>query len=187
MKIAILNGSIRPERQSIKLAAYLENQLVERGIEVELIDLAVHPLPMYGAPDTSSELYADSVFLIGERFKAADAMIFVTPEYHGTYSGVMKNALDYYWAEFNKKPIAVATASAGKMGGINASTQLQHLILSLGSYALPLKLLVPEVQNAFNEGNNPVDQETQRQTKRFLDEFLWLSEAVVAKKELDMV
>ncbi|MFC4873466.1 NADPH-dependent FMN reductase [Negadavirga shengliensis] len=182
MKIAILNGSIRPERQSVKVAWYLEKQLRDRGLDVDLIDLAEYPLPMYGASDGLSKVYEDNVDLVAARLKAADAMIFVTPEYHGTFSGVLKNALDYYWEEFSKKPIGVATASAGKMGGINASTQLQHLILSLGAYALPVKFLVSGIQTAFNESNEPVEKAVQQSAKRFLDEFIWLSEAVFLKK-----
>lgn len=182
MKVAILNGSIRPERQSVKVAWYLEKQLRARGLNVDLIDLAAYPLPMYGASDELAKDYEDNVDLVAARLKAADAMIFVTPEYHGTFSGVLKNALEYYWEEFSKKPIAVATASAGKMGGINASVQLQHLILSLGAYALPVKFLVSGIETAFDDSNEPVDKFVQKSANRFLDEFVWLAEAVFLKK-----
>ncbi len=184
MKITILAGSVRKERQSYSLAHYLQVQLVKRGIQVELIDLAKTPLPIFGQEGNNES----NVKLVGEQLQQGDAIILVTPEYQGSFSGVLKNALDYYWEEFNKKPIGVATASAGKMAGINASTQLQHVVLSLGGYALPKKLLIPEVHKAFNSSSLPLKDTISEAVEKYLNEFLWFSEAVTAKKnEMNIV
>ncbi len=145
MKVAILLGSLRIGRQSHKIARYLKTRLHEKDVIADLIDLAENPLPIMKIhPQHPPEAQQISV-----RLQEADALLFVTPEYHGSFSGVLKNAIDYFWEEFQKKPIGVVTVSAGKMGGINASTQLQHVILSLGAFALPTKLLVPEIQTVF--------------------------------------
>ncbi|MEX0771942.1 MAG: NADPH-dependent FMN reductase [Balneolales bacterium] len=183
MKVAILTGSVRNERQSHKVAYYLEQQLKERSIETDLIDLRENPLPVFEDPSGQYADLPDHIRELGDRLGQADALLLVTPEYHGSFSGVMKNALDYFWSEFSKKPIGVATASAGRMGGINASTQLQHVILSLGAYPLPGKLIVPEVQNAFyDESYEPQNERIIKSTNKFLDEFIWLVEAVYQKK-----
>lgn len=182
MKVAIIIGSIRIGRQSHKVGLYLEKKLRERSIAVDLIDLAENPLPMLeervGMP---SDLFK-TVQQISERLNHADALLLVTPEYHGSFSGVLKNALDYYWEEFNKKPIGVITVSNGKFGGINASTQLQHVILSLGAFALPTKLLIPEVHLAFNDLYQPRNKKIVQNTKQFLDEFTWFAEAIAHAK-----
>ena len=177
MKITILSGSVRQERQSHRVAEHLQRQLTAKNIETDLIDLAETRLPVYGDPEIRDHSVA--IRDIGQRLGKADAIILVTPEYHGSFSGVLKNALDYYWAEFARKPIAVAAASSGRMGGINASVQLQHVILSLGAYPLPLKLLVPEVPRAFDESGELVNERTQRSVQKFLDELLWFSGALV--------
>lgn len=178
MKTSILTGSVRKERQSYGLAHYLQEQLIKRGIASELIDLAQTPLPIYGQEE-GDQTHVKS---IGEQLAQSDALILVSPEYHGSFSGALKNALDYYWAEFQKKPIGVATASAGKMGGINASTQLQHVVLSLGAYPIPRKLLVPEIQTAFDSSYQPLKESVLATTDEFLKEFLWFAEAIAAKK-----
>lgn len=180
MKVVILLGSIRKGRQSYKLAYYLQKRLIDKGIQTELIDLARKPLPVFGQEEGDNS----NVEYIGDQLQQSDAIIFVTPEYHGSFSGVLKNAIDYYWSEFQKKPIGVATASAGRMGGINASTQLQHVILSLGAYPLPLKLLVPEIYKTFDDSFNSLSENTTKSAKKFLDEFLWFTEAIVNKKEV---
>lgn len=183
MKITILSGSIRPGRQSHKVAIYLKQSLEERDVEVNLIDLAETPLPIFGENIKQSTVIEEGINAISDKLREADALLFVTPEYHGSFSGVLKNALDYFWIEFQKKPIGVAAASAGRMGGINASTQLQHVILSLGAYPLPLKLLVPEVQDSFNNSVDALKDSITSSTAKFLDEFLWFAAAVSNKKK----
>ncbi|HKH60025.1 MAG TPA: NADPH-dependent FMN reductase [Flavitalea sp.] len=182
MKCAIILGSIRIGRQSHRIAYYLERKLRERGIDVVMVDLAEHPLPMMEEDNGRLRSPADDISIIGAQLKAADSMILVSPEYHGSFSGVLKNALDFYWAEFKKKPIGVVTTGSGKMGGINASTQMQHVVLSLGAYPLPTKLLIPEIQYAFNDQYEPLREDIIKNTDRFLNEFTWFANAIVVAK-----
>ncbi|WP_205618118.1 NADPH-dependent FMN reductase [Neotamlana sedimentorum] len=183
MNITIILGSVRQERQSHRLAYFLRNKLNELGQDTKIVDLTLTPLPIYGQVGTD----ISNVENIGSVISKAEALIFVTPEYHGSYSGALKNLLDYYWREFHKKPIGVATASAGKMAGINASTHLQQLILSLGAYPMPLKLLVPEIQSAFSDDYSSLNSSVTKDAKKFIDEFLWFSEAIVTKKEATLL
>jgi NAD(P)H-dependent FMN reductase len=182
MKYAIILGSIRIGRQSHRIAYYLEKKIKQKGIDVIMIDLAEHPLPMM--EDENGKLHnpTGDISIIGAQLKEADAMILVSPEYHGSFTGVLKNALDFYWAEFKKKPIGVVTTGSGKMGGINASTQMQHVVLSLGAYPLPTKLLIPEIQHAFDDNFEPIREDVVRNSDRFLNEFSWFANAIVNAK-----
>ena len=182
MNVAILIGSVRKNRQSHSAAYYVAYTLEKRGYDTELVDLAKTPLPILGRPGESDPQWETNINKIGKKLDAADALIVLTPEYHGSLSGVLKNAIDHYWKEFQKKPVGVVAASAGKMAGINASTQLQHVILSLGAYPLPLKLLIPDIQNAFDDEFEPQNEKIAANTDKFLDEFLWFVDAIVDKK-----
>jgi NAD(P)H-dependent FMN reductase len=181
MKVAILLGAIRKGRQSDKVARCLQNKLEERGIEADLIDLLEHPLPLFQDWSGYPPEIEATIKNTSNRLNQADALLFVTPEYHGSFSGVLKNALEFFWAEFDKKPIGVATVSSGRMGGINALNQLQHVILSLGAYPIPQKFLVTEVQNAFDESGNPLNDTMTTRANKFLDAFLWFADAVYQK------
>ena len=182
MKIAILLGSVRIGRKSHKAAHYLKKQLKKRGIETDLIDLAKDPLPILRERINRDPEPPNKALEIGDRLDQADAILLVTPEYHGSFSGALKNAIDYFRNEFRKKPIGVVTTSTGAFGGINASTQLQHIILSVGAYPVPLKLLVPRVDQAFNDSFEPQNDAIIESTNRFLDEFLWFADALYQKK-----
>jgi azobenzene reductase len=182
MRVAIMLGSVRIGRQTHKVAYYLQRLLEERGVDVDMIDLLHHPLPLMEERVQLHPNVPPAVKSISDTLHNADAILLVTPEYHGSYSGVLKNALDYFRAEFGKKAIGVVTTSGGKLGGINASLQLQTLILHMGAYALPLKLLVPEIHLAIDDNYQPLQQSLVNNANKFLDEFLWLASAVATAK-----
>ena len=186
MKIAILLGAVRQGRQSHKAAYYLAKLLREHNAEADVIDLLKTPLPVFGSHDDNPTA-GKVIESIRLRLEEADALIFVTPEYQGSFSGALKNALDYYWAEFKRKPIGVVSTSTGKMGGINASTQLQHVILSLGAFPLPAKLLISGIHEAFDDNYEPLNNTITKQTHQFVEEFLWFAEALHQKKAAEKV
>lgn len=187
MKTVILLGTVRKGRQSHKAAHYLEKRLQALGIETDLIDLAKTPLPIAGTEEAETPEAKRAIAHIGTRIDEGDSLIFVTPEYQGSFSGVLKNALDHYRAEFQKKPVGVVASSSGRMAGINASTQLQHVILSLGAFPMPNKLLISEVHTAFDVDGEPKEQRIVRSTNKFLDELLWFASAFCLKKQKEVV
>jgi len=129
-KIAIILGSTRPGRNGEAVAAWvLEQAKARTDAEYELVDLRDHPLPhldeaipasmgMYSQPHTKA--WAATI-------AAYDGFVFVTPEYnHGT-TGVLKNAIDYLYAEWNNK--SAGFVSYGSAGGVRA---VEHLRLVVG-------------------------------------------------------
>lgn len=182
MKITILLGSVREGRQTNRAAYYLEQRLKESGIETDLIDLAKDRLPVLGY-ETGDAEESRQIKSIGERLDNSDALIFVTPEYQASFSGVLKNAIDHYYTEFNKKPIGIVAASAGGMAGINAATQLQQVILGVGGFPMPMSFLVPRIHNAFDDSYAPQNEKVVKTADQFLEEFLWFAGVLTQKRE----
>ena len=179
MKLAIIVGSVREGRQTHKIAHYLHQKLEEiPNVSPQLLDLASFDLPMLKDRWERQNPQPAILREFSDYLRAADAMLFVSPEYHGSYSGVLKNALDHYWKEFERKPIGVVCTGSGPMGGINASTQLQLLILAIGAYPSPKKLLIPHINKSFGKDNHLISEKLKNQTRLFLDEFLWFARAL---------
>jgi len=129
-KIAIILGSTRPGRNGDAVANWVLQQASTRtDAEFELVDLRDHPLP-----HLDEELPASMGMYSHHHTKkwaatiaAYDGFVFVTPEYnHGT-TGVLKNAIDYLYAEWNNK--AAGFVSYGSAGGARA---VEHLRLIMG-------------------------------------------------------
>ena len=183
MRIVIISGSVRKGRKSHQLTLELQNRFKLAGyLQTEVIDLAESQLPVLEEERFQTHPNPTPAMIdIHHKLNDADAIIFLSPEYHGSYTGALKNAVDYYWSEFQKKPIGVVATSSGKFGGINTSTQLQQLVLSLGAFPMPLKLLVPNIQHAFNEGGILVDEVVSKIIDKYVLEFIWFADAIVSK------
>lgn len=177
MKFTIILASVRNERQTDKLAKYLHSKL-NKFADVHLLDLQEEALPPYGYPHYNPNIVEE----VRKLLQDSDGFIFVSPEYHQTYSAVLKNMTEYYWAEFNKKPIAVAATSAGKLGGVQASIHMQSLVLALGSYPIPRRLLVPEIHLAFDTNLRTSNTETEKNIQAFIEDFIDFSTALYNHK-----
>ncbi|MBS1626123.1 MAG: NAD(P)H-dependent oxidoreductase [Bacteroidetes bacterium] len=184
MNIIIISGSIRKGRRSHDVAVALAGRFHASGYKgAAIIDLAEYNLPVLEEQYDESTHTSGGLTDIQQKLDKADAIVFLSPEYHGSYSGALKNAVDYFSEEFKRKPIGVVSVGAGRMGGINASTDMQQLVLSLGAYPMPYKLLVSNVQQAFGENGEVADEFLTKNMDRFVSEFIWLAEAIRDKKQ----
>jgi NAD(P)H-dependent FMN reductase len=125
-RIGVILGSTRPGRRGEPVARWVMAEAAQRSdAEFELIDLVDYPLPHLDEPlPPSMGQYQNAhtrewAATIG-RF---DGFVFVTPEYNHSTSGVLKNAIDYLYAEWNNK--AMGVVSYGLVGGARAAEQLR--------------------------------------------------------------
>jgi NAD(P)H-dependent FMN reductase len=129
-RIGIILGSTRPNRNGEQVAKWVYNIASHRSdAEFELVDLRDYPLPHLDEPLPPSfgQYQNEHTRLWAAKIASFDGFVIVTPEYnHGT-SGVLKNAIDYLYAEWNNK--AVGFVSYGSVGGARAA---EHLRLVAG-------------------------------------------------------
>ncbi len=189
MNIAILSASTRMGRQTHKVALGLQKYLQPFDhLQSVLVDLMEYKIPLFEETLTRHPDPSDALRELGAILARADAMLFVTPEYNGSYSPALKNAVDHFnKTEFARKAIGIVTVTNGAMGGIRAGLALQHLIPALFAYVVPQMLLVPGVQTKFDDEGNLIDPAFEKNVANFTREFLWLAEAVYEKKKDEMI
>ena len=183
-QIAILSSSVRTGRKSHYVALYLEQYLKENQLaETDLIDLSHYDFPVFHERLQYLKDPAPDVLEYAERIKEAEGIIVVTPEYNGGYPAALKNAIDLLYPEWKRKPIGIATVSAGSFGGSQVGPSLAFLFLKIGALVTPAVFRVPKVQDAYRENGEATDKPTtDKRAKMFVDEFLWLVEA---RKRMD--
>jgi NAD(P)H-dependent FMN reductase len=126
-RIGIILGSTRPGRNGEAVAKWvLEIASRRSDADFELVDLADYPLPHLDEPmgAASGSYQNEHTKAWSARIREFDGFVFVTPEYNHSTSGVLKNALDYLYTEWNNK--AAAFVSYGGVGGARA---VEHLRL----------------------------------------------------------
>lgn len=129
-RIAIILGSTRPNRNGEQVAKWVLDVASSRDdAEYELVDLRDYPLPHLDEPLPPSlgQYAAEHTKEWADKIASFDGFVIVTPEYNHSTSGVLKNAIDYLYAEWNNK--AVGFVSYGAVGGARA---VEHLRLVAG-------------------------------------------------------
>lgn len=189
MNILIISSSVRENASTRRVALHLYDQMTKRNLqETELVDLTEYEYPLWKEVFHREINPPAECVSLHDKLAAADAMIFVTPEYNGSYSLALKNMVDYFGLKvFEKKAIGVAAVSTGPLGGIRAGLQLQQLILALYAVPVPQMLLVPSVQHHFNESGKLVDVAFAKNVDRFLNDFFWFAEALFEKKKITLL
>ena len=129
-KIGIILGSTRPGRNGEAVAKWvLDNAKQRDDAEFELVDLLDYNLPHLDepVPPAFGQYSQPHTRAWAEKIASFDGFVIVTPEYNHSTSGVLKNAIDYLFAEWNNK--AVGFVSYGSAGGARA---VEHLRLVAG-------------------------------------------------------
>ncbi|MGW7264448.1 NADPH-dependent FMN reductase [Streptomyces sp. NPDC054842] len=129
-KIGIILGSTRPGRNGEAVARWVLDVASKRSdAEFELVDLLDYKLPHLdeALPPSMGQYAQPHTQEWARKIASFDGFIIVTPEYNHSTSGVLKNAIDYLFAEWNNK--AVGFVSYGAMGGARA---VEHLRLIVG-------------------------------------------------------
>lgn len=176
MKIAILSGSARPQRQSHKVALAILQYLQQAdGIDASLLDVREPALPLLDYVYKSHPSPSVDLKRWQESISSADAYILVSPEHNSSFSGALKNTMDYFYEEYFGKPMCIVAVSAGMLGGVNAAMALQHYCLRLKGLLLPDFMITPKVQSLFNAGGVLTDAAYSERLNKFLDKFLAFS------------
>ena len=129
-RIGIILGSTRPNRNGEQVAKWVYDVASRRtDAEFELVDLRDYPLPHLDEPlpPSMGQYQNEHTRQWADKIASFDGFVIVTPEYNHSTSGVLKNAIDFLYAEWNNK--AVGFVSYGGVGGARAA---EHLRLVAG-------------------------------------------------------
>lgn len=164
-KILAFAASLRRESWNRKLIRVAAEGARQAGAEVTLLDLNDYPLPMYhgdeeagagGPPEHARKLY--------DIVKAHDAFLVSSPEYNGTYPGLLKNMLDWLsrpngsgdkpFSIFANKPAAIMGASPGAFGGVRMLPSLRLLLSHFQMLVIPQQHALAKAGEAFDDQGN---------------------------------
>lgn len=157
IRIAGLVGSLRTGSHTRNAVAQALKGARQRGVQTELIDLASYDLPLCDAREDEATYPAD-VERLRKAIQGAHGLVIGTPEYHGSFSGVVKNALDLCgFDEFEGKVVGLVAVSGGAFGGLHAMGALRGVCRSLHAWVIPDEAAVPRVAKAFGPDGAPTD------------------------------
>lgn len=156
VKILGFCGSLRPKsftRHAVRIA--LEGARAA-GVEVEFVDLAQLALPFCNGGDEVQAAHP-GVIRLRKLVQEAHGAIWGTPEYHGSFSGVLKNALDLTdLDDWRGKVLGLVGISGGGTGPTSAINALRHVGRGLDAWVLPRQVSIAAAHKAFDPQGEPL-------------------------------
>jgi NAD(P)H-dependent FMN reductase len=145
MKIEVILGSTRPGRVGDRVCRFvMDKAALVDGAEFAVLDLADHPMPFFDEPlaplANADRRPSAAVRTWLTAMAAADAYVFVTPEYNHAPPAALKNALDFLATEAAGKPASIVSYSTTAHGGALAGEQLRLALSKAGMLPLPKSL-----------------------------------------------
>jgi NAD(P)H-dependent FMN reductase len=187
-RILVFYGSYRRDRQGIRLARYIVRALAERGAEAELIDAKALDLPMLDrmykeypageAPPALEELAG--------KIRDAHAFVFVAGEYNWSVQPGLKNLTDHFLEEWFWRPAAIASYSAGRVGGARAGLAWHGILSEMGMVVISSSILVGGIGHALDADARPTGDggaALDKSFPRFADDLAWWTEAARTQRE----
>ena len=192
-RIAVIVGSVRPTRFADKPAQWILKQARARGdMDLELVDLRDHHLPFFDELATNMWMPSKNPEAVRwqETIGRFDGYIFVVAEYNHSITGVLKNALDQAYKEWNRKPF-----TAIGYGGTGGSRAVEHLRLigielQMVSTHAAVHIGGSDFMAVFPMGGNKPIEDIEANllpsTKTALDELVWWAKATLAAKAAEL-
>lgn len=179
MQVPVIFGSVRVERQGIKAARFVTQELTRRGCTATLIDPLEYRLPLLEMQysDYPAGQAPELLEKLASLYRAADGFAIVSAEYNHGIPPALKNLLDYFLEEYFWRPSAIICYSGGRFGGVRAAMALRMTLSELGMPSIPSLLPIPNIAEAFTEAGEPTDPRFRDRHARFFDEFMWYMEA----------
>ncbi|PCI11224.1 NADPH-dependent FMN reductase [bacterium] len=166
-KVAIISGSLRKGSFNSSLVRFVANDMASRGsVSIDEISLLELDLPMF-SEDLEADGMPASVLALKDRLIAADAVLIASPEYNGSLSGALKNAID--WASrpregeaslacFKGKVGGLLAASPGAIGGLRGLRHVRQILTQLQMVVVPAEFALGVAHEAFDADENLKDE-----------------------------
>lgn len=170
MRVLAVSGSLRRDSYNTQLLRAAA-EVAPEGIEVDLWD-GVRDLPLYNEDFEQGDL-PEAVVRLREDWARADVILFATPEYNGSTTGPLKNAVD--WASRPRgravllnRPVAVVGASTGQFGAMWAQADLRRALGVAGARVLGDELPVTRAHERFDTQGRLLDAELRERLRLLL-------------------
>ncbi|CAM3866867.1 NADPH-dependent FMN reductase [Mesobacillus thioparans] len=150
VKLLGILGSMSKDSTTEKALVRTMKAAQYRGADTEIFDLRECYLPFRdGRSDQTT--YPDSVHTLREKVLQSDGVIFASPEYNGSYSAIIKNALDYLGPDYLRGKVVGVLGVAGDTSASNTVYHLQTILLRCGCWVLPKHVQIPFSHQVFSE------------------------------------
>ena len=188
MKTLVFAGSTRAHSFNRRLAGVTAAMARAAGAEVTHIELADFDIPLYNADLEAQGTPAD-VLRLKELMDSHPAWIICSPEYNGSYTGLLKNTIDWasspvkghpIWSNgdrpFEGKVVGLLSASNGGLGGLRSLSHLNPLLQNLQCWVAPKQFALSRAAEAFDDAGQLKSEAHRQSVQAVVGQVLWAAQ-----------
>ncbi|MEV4517950.1 NAD(P)H-dependent oxidoreductase [Dactylosporangium sp. NPDC049525] len=188
-QLMIIVGSTRPGRAGLPIARWFTDRArAHGGFDVTVVDLAELALPLLDEPNIPrlGQYTRQHTRDWSTRVTAADAVVFVTPEYNFGYPATIKNAIDYLHVEWHHKPVGFVSYG-GIAAGTRAVQQLKQVVTTLRMVPAVEAVHIAWHPRFISDGQFHADETMAQAAAAMLDELARLEPALRPLRRPELV
>jgi FMN reductase len=170
VKIVGIGGSLRPNSSSYQALDVAIGRVQALGADTQVIDLRQMQLPFCNG-DKEYPDYPD-VIRLREAVQEADGLILATPEYHGSVSGVLKNALDLMSFDQLSNKVTGLISVLGGQSNSNALNDLRVIMRWVHGWVIPEQVAIGQSWKAFGEDGKLLDEKLSQRFDQFAESLV---------------
>lgn len=183
--LLVFAGSTRAGSWNRKLASAVGDMATAEGALVTRIELADFDVPLYNA-DLEAKGTPRDVARLKEIFFAHPAWLVCSPEYNGSYTGLLKNTIDWVsspikgdpdWSSGTKpfagKVVGLLAASPGALGGLRSLSHLTPLLMNLQCWVAPRQFALAKAHEAFDPNGQLATDTARNGARAVVEQVLW--------------
>lgn len=181
MNVLVFAGSTRTNSYNKQLAHQAALLAQKMGAQVTEIDLTDYPMPFFDEDLESSQGMPENARAFRNLLIQHQAVVIASPEYNGSLSATLKNAIDWATRDekgkssreaFKNKKFAILSASPSSKGGSQGLIHLRFILERIGAQVVPTQVSVPNAYEAFDEKGALKDKKLQTLLQSEITELL---------------
>lgn len=189
IRLMVIIGSVRPGRTGLSVALWVHEHVTERGgFDIDFVDLAELNLPMVDEARLPRlhEYGRRHTLAWSARVEQADAFLFVSPEVNYSYAPALKNALDFLYDEWGRKPVGLVSYG-GRGGGAFGAAALRPVLSALGLVAASSHVDILQASSQVDDGFFTPDDRQVAQLDGLIDELRALAPALRSVRSTSLI
>lgn len=179
--IVVMAGSSRRDSFARRLAHACLEPLSQIGADVQLIELGDYPMPLYNGDLERDSGLPDAAVALQQRLYSSDGVLVVNPEYNGSITPLLKNAID--WASrregdegplvaFRGRTALLLSTSPGVLGGLRGLVHVRAILSGIGVHVVPDQLAIGGAKTAFDDVGALADPDRRERLRSMLASFV---------------
>jgi chromate reductase len=159
-RIVLLSATDRPGSKALEIAGYMKQKFAMAGTNPEIVSLEDYPLESVAGGKYGK--YLPDVEAFNEKVISADGVLFIVPEYNGSFPGILKMFIDYlpFPEAFRNLPLAFVGEASGAFGALRAVEQLQQICGYRNALMFPERVFIQRVNQNFDKETGIADAKT---------------------------